>query len=348
LPTLPAHVIGLVEVAANVNAKIVHKLAIELEEAIANVKRRLVDNHMVSWEEAIANVKRKLVDNHMVSQEKAIANVKRRLADNHMVALVGMGGIGKTILMKKLYCQIHADFKKSSFLENVKANDVVAVQKKLIMDLCGLKLQDPTTYLTCLKKCWTKMKVLIIIELLGEDMDGIRRSENGSRVIMAGRNWRDFESVVREDGKLEMELFNKKQTMELFSLKAFQGSVSPHDVASIANEVVDACHGLTLSLEVMGVWFSTQKTPQEWKEGSLRLKNAPPFGAGCCVIDELWRQLIISYNNLRHEEREMFLDIVCFIQMNIVQNLGVFGQGKGGSLFKEHYRYGVPHHNIHQ
>jgi ABC-type uncharacterized transport system ATPase subunit len=157
LPTFPAHVIGLVGVAANVNGKIVHKPAIELEEAIANVKRILVDNHMV--------------------------------------ALFGMGGIGKTTLMKKLYCQIHVDFKKSSFLENIKGSDVVEVQKKLIMDLCGLKLWDPTTYLTCLKKCWTKMEVLIIIddvseiqiiELLGKDMDGIRRSENDSRVIMAG------------------------------------------------------------------------------------------------------------------------------------------------------------------
>jgi ABC-type phosphate/phosphonate transport system ATPase subunit len=95
-------VIGLVEVAANVNGKIVHKPAIELEEANANVKRRL--------------------------------------ANNHMVALVGVGGVGKTTLMKELYCQIHVNFKKSSFLENVKESDIVEVQKKLIMDLCGLKL----------------------------------------------------------------------------------------------------------------------------------------------------------------------------------------------------------------
>jgi hypothetical protein len=81
------------------------------------------------------------------------------------------------------------------------------------------------------------MKVLIIIddvseiqiiELLGKDMDGIMRSENGNRVIMAGRNRRDFQSVVLEDGKFEMELLNKKQAMEFFSLKAFRGSVSPH------------------------------------------------------------------------------------------------------------------------
>ncbi len=243
--------IGLVEVVADVNGKIVHKPAIELEEAIANVERRL--------------------------------------ADNHMVALVGMGGIGKTTLMKKLYCQMHADFKKSSFLENIKANDIVEVQKKLIMDLYGLKLQDPTTYLTCTKKCWTKMKVLIIIddiseiqiiELLGKDMDGIRRSENGSRIIMVGQNWRDFESVVCEDGKFEMELLNKKQAMEFFSLKAFRGSVSPHDVASIANEVVDACNGLPLSLDVMGVWFSTKKNSTRMERGFIDVKKCPTFWGG--------------------------------------------------------------------
>jgi hypothetical protein len=90
-----------------------------------------------------------------------------------------------------------------------------------------------------------------------------------------------------------MELLNKEQATELFSLKVFRGSVSPHDVASIAKEVVDACNGLPLSLEVMGAWFSTKKTPQEWKEGSLQLKNAPPFGEGCRVNDKLWRRLMM-------------------------------------------------------
>jgi iron uptake system EfeUOB component EfeO/EfeM len=69
------------------------------------------------------------------------------------------------------------------------------------------------------------MKVLVviddvketqIIELLGKDIDGIKRSENGSRIIMTGRNWKDFENVIHEDGKFEMDGLNEKQTMELF------------------------------------------------------------------------------------------------------------------------------------
>jgi hypothetical protein len=43
------------------------------------------------------------------------------------------------------------------------------------------------------------------------------------------------------------------------------------------------------------------------------LKNAPPFGEGCHVDDKLWRRLIICYNDLSHEECEMFLDIAHFL-----------------------------------
>ncbi|CAK9870214.1 unnamed protein product, partial [Sphagnum jensenii] len=238
-----------------------------------------------------------------------------------MLAVVGMGGIGKTTLVKKLYHQIHADFKRSSFLENVKENNIVEVKNKIIMDLCDSKLEDPTIYLRCFEECWTEMKVLVviddvketqIIELLGDDIDGIKRSENGSRLIMTGRNWKDFQNVILEDGKFEMDGLNEHQAMELFSWKAFRQPTPPRDFASITNEVVDACQGLPLSLEVTGSWLFTKKSPQEWKEGLSLLKNAKPFGGDCIENDKLWGRLRISYIDLAYEDREMFLDIACF------------------------------------
>ncbi|CAK9228224.1 unnamed protein product [Sphagnum troendelagicum] len=262
---------------------------------------------------------------HVIGLDEAIANVKRKIVDNHMLAVVGMGGIGKTTLVKKLYHQIHADFKKSSFLENVKENvkesDIVELKKKIIMDLRGLELKDPKDFLRYFEECWTEMKVLVvfddvtktqIIKLFGEDIDGIKRSENGSRVIMTGRNWQDFENGIPEDGKFEMNGLNKTQAMELFSWKAFRQPTSPHDFASITIEVVDACQGLPLSLEITGSWLFTKKNPQEWKEGLSLLKNAKPFGGDCIENDKLWGRLKISYIDLAYEEREMFLDIACF------------------------------------
>jgi len=83
----------------------------------------------------------------VIGRDEAIANVKGKIVDNHMLAVVGMGGIGKTTLVKKLYHQIHAHLIKSSLLENVKESDIVEVEKNIIMDLCGLKLEDPKTFL---------------------------------------------------------------------------------------------------------------------------------------------------------------------------------------------------------
>jgi hypothetical protein len=109
-----------------------------------------------------------------------------------------------------------------------------------------------------------------------------------------------------------MNGLNEKQAMELFSWKAFRQSTPPHDFESITTEVVDACQGLPLSLEVTGSWLSTKRNPQEWKEGLSRLKNVKPFGGDHIENDKLWGRLRICYIDLAHEEQEMFLDIACF------------------------------------
>ncbi len=57
---------------------------------------------------------------------------------------------------------------------------------------------------------------------MGKDIDGIKRSENGSRIIMTRRNWKDFENLIPKDGKFEMDGLNEKQAMEFFSWKAFR------------------------------------------------------------------------------------------------------------------------------
>jgi hypothetical protein len=285
---------------------------------------------------------------------ESVASVKRKIMDNHMLAVVGMGGIGKTTLVKELYHQIHADFKKSSFLENVKKSDIVEVQKKLIMDLCDFKLWDHTTYLTYFKECWTEMKILVviddveetqIIELLGKDIGGIERSENGSRIIMTGRNWNDFENVVPKDGKFGMKELNEKQAMELFSWKAFGQSRPPHDFASITNEVVHACQGLPLSLEVTSSWLCTKKSSQEWKESLFRLKNAEPFGGGRIENDKLWGRLRICYDDLAHEEREMFLDVACFFSEYNSKFEGIWRRQNGITIPKALQIWGPSQHS---
>jgi ABC-type glutathione transport system ATPase component len=62
------------------------------------------------------------------------------LQKESIVALIGMGGIGKTTLSKKMYHLFHNQYDKSSFLEDVKSKDINDVKKQLLYDLCDKAL----------------------------------------------------------------------------------------------------------------------------------------------------------------------------------------------------------------
>jgi len=95
---------------------------------------------------------------------KAINNL---LQKESIVTLVGMGGIGKTTLSKKMYHLFHNQYEKSSFLEDMKSKHIKDVQKKLLQDLCDRKLdqrEDVDKYLDEINQCMMTKKVLVVVD----------------------------------------------------------------------------------------------------------------------------------------------------------------------------------------
>jgi hypothetical protein len=89
------------------------------------------------------------------------------LQKESIVALVGMGGIRKTTLSKKVYHLFHSQYEKSSFLENVKSKDINDVKKKLLQDLCDKELrkdENVDKYLDEIKQCMISKKVLVVAD----------------------------------------------------------------------------------------------------------------------------------------------------------------------------------------
>ncbi len=71
---------------------------------------------------------------------------------------------------------------------------------------------------------------------------------------------------MNEDGKVDMTLFNEEQGMELFISHAFGNArIITNDFLNPSKEIVKACGGLPLSLEVMGGFLHTKHKLELWK-----------------------------------------------------------------------------------
>ncbi len=78
----------------------------------------------------------------------------------YILGVVGIGRIGKTTLVKKLYYQIQGEFQKSIFWENVKSMVVKHVEEQLLKHLCGMELEDIRNFHQHLKECWMEKRYL--------------------------------------------------------------------------------------------------------------------------------------------------------------------------------------------
>jgi hypothetical protein len=77
-------------------------------------------------------------------------------------------------------------------------------------------------------------------------------------------------------------------------------------------EIIKACEGLPLSLEVLGSHLCDISILDVWKGALHRLKNGRSITGGS-EDEELWTTLRISYDHMDKDHQNMFLDIACFL-----------------------------------
>ncbi len=251
------------------------------------------------------------------------------LQKESIVGLVGMGGIGKTTLSKKLYHLFHKQYDKFSFLEDVKSKDNINdVIKQLLHDLCGKSLcKDENVNkedLDKIKQCMTSEKVLVVVDDVGkvENLTSLqlfideatKNATSKSKILVNCRNWQNLKSHVSEDGKVVMKSLEEEQARELFMFHAFGNAnhVPTKDFKDICMKIIKACGGLPLSLKILGSFLCNIKELKIWEGALSKLKNGQSFTGGS-DNEELWSKLRIYYDHLDKEHQNMFLDIACFL-----------------------------------
>ncbi|KAG0582855.1 hypothetical protein KC19_3G091400 [Ceratodon purpureus] len=216
------------------------------------------------------------------------------------------------------------------------------VQHSALKDSRDVLLED-------LKKYVHQHKVLVVVDDVGtkENFDrllkdmGFLAGNKESRLIVTCRNWQVLKEYVPPIRRYDVEFMSSSEDIELFSYHAFQGArtleqkrrtlheflrkdSSEHlmdEFEMVCDDVMRACSGLPLSLEVMGRFLggylkelpelSSNDCLDCWKGALEKLKNAEPLEGGD-DNDKLWKVLQISYDALCVNEQNMFLDIACF------------------------------------
>jgi len=95
-----------------------------------------------------------------------------------------------------------------------------------------------------------------------------------NKVLVNCRNWQILKYHVREFAKVDMAFLEEEQPRELFMFHAFKHANNvTNDFKNISMEIIKACGGVPLSLEILGCYLCDICDLEIWKHALDELKG---------------------------------------------------------------------------
>ncbi|KAH9714943.1 putative disease resistance protein [Citrus sinensis] len=269
------------------------------------------------------------VDRTIVGQESILDQVWRCITDqkknNGIIGLYGMGGIGKTTLLKQVnnkFCSEEHDF-------DVVIWSVVSREPNLkqIQEDIGKRIgfstdswqrksfEERASDITNTLK--HKKFVLLLDDIWESEIDltklgvPLQTLDSGSRIVFTTR----FEGTCGKMGA-------HKNRYKVFCLgdddawKLFEGVVGRYvlnkhpDIPKLAEDVARQCHGLPLALKTVGNAMASKVYPEEWKEAiEILSASASKFED---MEKKVLSSLKFSYDSLPKDELRSCL-LYCYL-----------------------------------
>ncbi|KAH7404511.1 hypothetical protein KP509_15G029400 [Ceratopteris richardii] len=235
--------------------------------------------------------------------------------------LLGMGGAGKTTIAKSIYNRMHSEFEGSCFCLNIRAyvatkySGLVDMQKKILNDIVSKQFRekqiiDEDNGKMVLASELKGINALIVLD----DVDSMSHIEAlyqplcslgaNSVVIITSRDRSTLESAQPEMIFEINGLSNREDSERLFYWHAFLKPEPPAHLKEVSHKVIDACRGLPLSLKSIGAHLYHNSDKCFWEESLHFLQQNE---------NEIFNVLRVSFDGLKCNEKEAFLDISCFL-----------------------------------
>ncbi|KAL5721847.1 mitogen-activated protein kinase kinase [Ranunculus cassubicifolius] len=259
-----------------------------------------------------------LPESQAVGLEELFAKVWKLLGEDEVkiMGIYGMGGVGKTTLLKKLnnaYSKEADKFDVVIWAVVSKEFSIGNVQKEI-----GRRLgfdqkeeEDETEKAERIFNALRKKKFVVMLDDLWEPLDleaiGIpHTNHNNSKIIITTRS-EDVCGRMECDRKVKVPVLDWGQSWILFQSKVGQEALRSHpEIPNLAQQVARECCGLPLALITIARAMTTKKTPPEWKHAINILKKYASEFSG--MEDKVLATLKFSYDNLENDTaRHCFL-----------------------------------------
>ncbi|RDX61736.1 Disease resistance protein RPM1, partial [Mucuna pruriens] len=210
------------------------------------------------------------------------------VAERNVISVVGMGGLGKTTLVNRVFNnqKVIQHFDSHAWITVSQSYTVEGLMRDLLKKLCKEKREAPPQDISEMNRDslieevrnYLKKKRYVVIfddvwslQLWGQIERAMLDNKNGSRILITTRSKYVVNSCKNSPCDLVYELkpLTSEKSLELFCKKAFQfdSNGCRPDLMDISFEIVKKCKGLPLAIVAIGSLLSgKEKTTFEWEK----------------------------------------------------------------------------------
>ncbi|XP_058108042.1 disease resistance protein RPS5-like [Magnolia sinica] len=256
------------------------------------------------------------------SSDHTLQNILRCIRDVGIkkIGIWGMGGIGKTTVMKNLnwHPEMAQMFEIIIWVTVSKEWSTRKIQNQITQRV-GLKVEDfEPDHLVALRlfKYLKTEKFLLLLDDVWDIVDldsvGIPAPSVGNdcKVVLTTR-YRNVCHKMRTDVEVKVEVLSQEESWQLFCKEV--GNVADHpSIAPLAKHIVQECGGLPLAIIVVGGALRKEDDVHVWSNALTELRS-PATSWIEEMEEEVFRRLKFSYDRLKDDNtKKCFLYVALY------------------------------------